>query len=272
VTLSRNQGKFLQEALDSILAQSPPVDYLVYDVASTDNTVAILKKMKGKEFRILEVEKDGGPSDGLNRGLSIVQGEIFYYLNADDRVMPGAFEYVRNYFEQNPTCDVLHGSIVLIDKSGNRFKTLPAIKFSLKGYAHRYSVVYQQATFIRKRVLTEQPFKVCNKTSWDGELMVDLALQGCSIHRTLYTLGEFRIHDDSITGSGRLNYETTLDHKRIFKEIKGREWYFLDDIYSWVLRKFFAILRRLFVHTKTLPKGGIKSGVLSKNDENEQNA
>lgn len=252
ITLSYNQSHYLPEAIASILEQKEEIDYVVYDPGSTDISRDLILEYKSPRVRHFFVNGDLGPADGLNQALKQVHGDIFYYLNADDRVLPGAFAYVTKYFQKHPECDVLHGSILLIDELGEIIKYLPAMKFSLRGYAMRYSYVYQQATFIRKDAMTNDPFNVSNRVSWDGELIVDLARAGKKIHQTQTILGEFRIHSESITGSGRLKQLAKTDHSRITLKILDRELSTLEKIMALIIRKSLALTRRLVPRIENL--------------------
>jgi|LauGreDrversion4_2_1035121.scaffolds.fasta_scaffold07999_2 glycosyltransferase involved in cell wall biosynthesis len=243
-TLSMNQGIFLKDAIDSILNQPVQSNYLVYDAGSSDGSKEFLKGYRPNEFAKIFVDGDLGPADGLNFGLRNLKGDVFYYLNADDRVLPNVFPYVLRYFEQNPSCDVLHGSIHVINKDGQRTKVLPSMHFSLKGYALGYAFVYQQATFIRSRALSGLTFNISNKISWDGELIVDLALAGADIHRTRVVLGEFRIYDESITGSGKYRTAAQLQHKVIARRILGRDPLRIEILCGYVIKISKALHRR----------------------------
>ena len=245
-TLSMNQSAFLIEAVDSILNQSLKVNYIVYDAGSTDGSRELLENHRTSEFTRIYVKGDLGPSDGLNYGLQNAKGDVFYYLNADDRLLPGALAFVTKYFAENPECDILHGSINLIDSSGEIIKVLPSMKFSLKGYALGYSVVYQQATFIRRRILDNVQFNVENKISWDGEMIVDLAMKGARIHCTKKVLGEFRIYNTSISGSRNYKYLAKQQHRIISYKILDRKPTRYEIVIASCIRISRGILRRVY--------------------------
>jgi glycosyltransferase involved in cell wall biosynthesis len=245
ITLSRNQGDFLQDAMDSILKQGNLFEYIVYDVGSTDQSRVLINNYIHKLTKKF-VDHDLGPSDGLNVCVQETNGDLLYYLNSDDRVAEGAFEFVSRYFTENPECQILHGSVRIINADGAVIKIKPSMKFSLRGYALGYSVVYQQATFFRRAIFDKTRFNLDNKTCWDGELIVDMALAGARIHQTKKILGEFRIYSDSITGSGRLREQIRKDHARIAKKILGRELRKPEILLGITIGKFKAIQRRLF--------------------------
>ena len=245
VTLSRNQGNFVVDAIQSVINQELAVEYFVYDVGSTDNSRIKISEF-GDKINVELVNEDSGPSEGLNRMFRKATGTILYYLNSDDKVVDGAFRFALSYFDSNPNCDVLHGSIRIIDDSGRCVSVKPSMKFSLRGYALGYSVVYQQATFFRKAIFDQTEFNLNNRTCWDGELIVDMALAGARIHRTRKILGEFRIYPESITGSGRLLQQIKLDHARISHKILGRNLRSSEILFGQIIGKCKAIKRILF--------------------------
>jgi hypothetical protein len=179
-------------------------------------------------------------------------GTILYYLNSDDRVLEGALRFAMDYFDSNAECDVLHGSVQIINRAGECIAIKPSMRFSLLGYALGYSVVYQQATFFRKEIFDRTGFNIENRTCWDGELIVDMAISGANIHQTSKILGEFRIYPDSITGSGRLHEQIREDHARIAQKILGRKLRKSDIFLGLVIGKFKAILRKIFVLRKSM--------------------
>ena len=118
VTISFNQASFLEECVLSVLSQKAnDVEYIVVDPGSTDASRDILQRYADRiDTRILE--PDHGPADGLNKGFAAGSGDIFGYINADDRYVAGAIEFVRTFFLENPAVDVLCGAIRIIDRHG----------------------------------------------------------------------------------------------------------------------------------------------------------
>lgn len=240
------------EAINSVLAQKPD-KYVIYDCGSTDISRKILDSFQDPCMQKILVDSDNGPAQGLNIGLTHLTEDIFYYLNADDRLLPGAFAFVKEYFSLNPSCDILHGSINLINESGKIFKKLPSIGFSLWRYGTKACVVYQQATFIRKKVLESNSFNELNKICWDGELIVDLAIAGAEIHDTKFLLGEFRIHPRSISSSKAYRQKLSLENERISIKIFRTRPTAWEKSVGFLIAKAEAILRKIFNQANHLP-------------------
>ena len=88
VTPSLNQGRYLREAIESVRAQThAPVEHVVVDGGSSDDTLAILGDQEGLRW---VSEPDRGQSHAVNKGFAMAQGEVFGWLNADDAYEPCA--------------------------------------------------------------------------------------------------------------------------------------------------------------------------------------
>jgi glycosyltransferase involved in cell wall biosynthesis len=88
VTPSYNQGDFIEETIQSVLNQNyPNLEYIIIDGGSTDNSVEIIKRYENK-IHYWVSEKDDGQSDAINKGFSKATGDIFYWINSDDYLLP----------------------------------------------------------------------------------------------------------------------------------------------------------------------------------------
>src|SRR5713226_9368149 len=89
---SYNQGRFIRQTLDSILAQDyRPLEVLVLDGKSSDDTVEILREYEDV-FHGLRwwSESDDGVADAVNKGLTRATGTYAGIQSSDDIYLPGA--------------------------------------------------------------------------------------------------------------------------------------------------------------------------------------
>lgn len=237
VTLSFNQGDYLQRAIDSVLEQMyPELEYIVVDPGSTDGSRELIQRY-ASSFAHVVFEPDRGAADGLNKGFALATGDIYGFLNADDLLYPGALQRVAQFFHEHPECDIGFGSGHKIDSSGTRLRHFTAPHFSVRRYLYGYAVWLQQATFFRAHAFKNSPgFNRENRTCWDGELFVTMVSQGARIGYIDADLGGFRVHVNSISASGKLNDQYLLDCRRIFRQIRGREWTRRDDVMNFMYR------------------------------------
>lgn len=80
-----NGGRFIQETLESVLAQTmPPDEIIVVDDGSTDNGPDIVRRM-AEQHRIRLLEKpNGGQSAARNHGVAHAHGDLIAFLDHDD--------------------------------------------------------------------------------------------------------------------------------------------------------------------------------------------
>lgn len=119
VTPSYNQGQYLEATILSVLNQNyPNLEYIVIDGGSADNSVEIIKKYE-QHLTYWVSEKDNGQSNAINKGFERATGEIYGWLNSDDRLEPGALEIVAQSFSDYPDVDVFVGHGRKADISDN---------------------------------------------------------------------------------------------------------------------------------------------------------
>jgi glycosyltransferase involved in cell wall biosynthesis len=217
LTLSFNQAEFLEQCIDSVLSQSySNWELIILDPGSTDSSREIAARYANLDCRIrINFEKDQGPSDGLNKGLSICTGEVIGCLNSDDFYRSGVFVEVAKAFMKYEKADCIYSHGSILEAEVTRFQTSDL--FSSSRYFSNRGLVLQQSTFFRKSSLDrmEMNFNIENTTSWDGEFLLDLAAKDAKFKRVFGNWGVFRIYPTSITGSQRLMYKSQLDHKRM---------------------------------------------------------
>ncbi len=239
VTLSFNQGQFLETAIRSVVEQEKvDLDYILVDPGSTDDSRSIIESYRDRISEVV-LERDDGPADGLNKGFERASGDIYGFLNADDVLKPGALAGVVQAFHDHPEADIISGHGHLIDAEGQPIRRMYTDRFSLWGYLYGGVVLLQQSTFFRARAFdVAGGFNSDNRTCWDGELWLDMALAGKRFFRVNKFWSAFRVYESSITGSianngdHRAAYER--DRRRMFLKARGRLPGGLRDKGQWL--------------------------------------
>jgi len=86
-----NGGARLAHAVRSVQAQSlAEIEIILSDDASTDNSIDIVKQLKAADprIRLLQSDRNGGPSAARNKALDIVKGEWVAIVDSDDLIHP----------------------------------------------------------------------------------------------------------------------------------------------------------------------------------------
>ena len=111
---SFNQGRYLEEAIRSVLLQGyPDIELIVMDGGSSDATVSILRKYGTWLAHWCSVP-DVGQSHAINEGFHRSTGELCAWIGCDDRLVPGALIQAGRYFAARPDCQWLAGSGQLV--------------------------------------------------------------------------------------------------------------------------------------------------------------
>ena len=102
VVPSFNQGRFLRQALDSILTQSYlEREIVVMDGGSTDQSLEIIKEYAGS-LTYWRSQRDAGQAAAINEGLRHCSGDIVAWLNSDDYYLPDALWRIARAYAEFP--------------------------------------------------------------------------------------------------------------------------------------------------------------------------
>lgn len=201
---SFNQGRFISSTLDSILSQDyRPLEVIVVDGASSDNTVEILQQYADKypELRWLS-ERDSGPADAVNKGLAMARGEIAAIQSSDDIYYPGALSAVMQTFRGNPDCGFVIGHYCGIDVDGRVIYTEHLPEFSWEAYFGLALCIPQSSIFFSMKVAREvggwnSQYFACDIDYW---LRILLRTRAIRLDRVL---SGWRIYKGARTHSGQ---------------------------------------------------------------------
>ncbi|MES2995295.1 MAG: glycosyltransferase family 2 protein [Verrucomicrobiota bacterium] len=256
VTASYNYGRFIGDCLQSVACQDGVTfEHLVIDAGSNDNTAEVVAGFPHASFF---QEPDKGMSDGINKGFRKARGKWVMWLNADDRLKPGALKAVKEFAEKNPVTDVIYGAWDFIDVSGNFLRRMGVFPFRKRMllqygcYIGSTACFYRRDTIIDRGFLLDIDFLYC----MDGDYYARLALAGKHFAYLPLVLADFRLHGESISQAnlnasemeGVLRLQHQIAEVRAIRRVHG--WNFgssreLADIADGLLSIVFRIERIL---------------------------
>lgn len=105
-----NSGKYLNEALDSILTyQDNCYEIIIVDDGSTDElTINLLNELKQKGFNIIRKE-NGGPASARNLGVKHAKGKYLLLLDSDNKIRHEYLSKGIEILDTHPDIAVVHG-------------------------------------------------------------------------------------------------------------------------------------------------------------------
>jgi len=152
---SYNQGKFIRETIQSCLDQDyRPIEIIVQDGASSDETVEVLKGFNAPELFWLS-EPDKGVVDAVNKGIARTRGEILTIQSSDDVFLPGAICAAVEALQKNPDAGLVYGDVKHIDAKSVVTGEDVQGEFDLAAYLGRFQYIPQPGTCFT-RVAMEQ--------------------------------------------------------------------------------------------------------------------
>jgi glycosyltransferase involved in cell wall biosynthesis len=152
---SYNQGKFIRETIQSCLDQDyRPIEIIVQDGASKDETVAVLKNFDAPELFWVS-EPDKGVVDALNKGLKRARGEILTIQSSDDVFLPGAIRAAVAALQENSEAGLVYGDVKHID--ANSAVTGEDVQggFDLAEYLGRLQYIPQPGTCFTRAAMEQ---------------------------------------------------------------------------------------------------------------------
>jgi glycosyltransferase involved in cell wall biosynthesis len=196
ITPSFNQGRFIRDCIESVRTQTGVEwEHLIQDAGSTDETHAVLG-----EYPHLKcvIEKDGGMSDGINRGFRRATGDWVMWLNTDDYLLPGALRHIADFSLRNPHADVVYGDTEFVDVDRRLIQRRREHDFNYNVLVYYGCYIQSTATFIRRGIinagyLLDTNYRVC----MDYEYYVRLARSGFRFAHTPKALAAFRWHESN---------------------------------------------------------------------------
>jgi len=233
VTVTLNQGPYLEETIRSVLMQGyPNLEYIVIDGGSSDNTSEILARYSDQLTHCIS-EKDKGQSDALNKGFRLATGDILAWLNSDDCYLPGTLGRVALTLDSYDTdmvaggCALRHGTDPIPFKVHHttlpigQIVPLPLDKLlDLDGSWQKGDFFFQPEVFW-SRTIWEKSGGHINEAlyySMDYEFWIRLAQCGARITHIPEALTLFRIHENQKTSGEDLPFLPEL--RKLNAELK----------------------------------------------------
>ena len=252
MTPSFNQGKYLEETIQSVLQQNyPDLEYIIIDGGSTDGSADIIRKYADR-LAYWVSEPDQGHYDAINKGFARSTGDIMAWLNSDDKYTPWALSVVGEIFATMPEIEWATSLYPLHwDAAGRAISCNVNAGFTREGFFrgenvpdadwHAHGWIQQESTFWKRSLWERAGARVDTAYSLAGDFELWARFYR---HAELYgvgtPLGGFRLHGEQKTAHHAAAY--LQQAKEAFFKHGGRppgKWE------SFVSSKLAKLLRNL---------------------------
>ena len=122
-----NQADTIEDTLLSLIHQNyPNLEIIVADGGSSDATASVLNRYREQLNAVLP-GPDKGQSDAINKGFAQASGDIFFWLNSDDYLLPGALWRVAASFQSDANLEFVVGAGDVISLDHRFLRHIPPL-------------------------------------------------------------------------------------------------------------------------------------------------
>jgi glycosyltransferase involved in cell wall biosynthesis len=141
-----NAGRFLVQAIESVLDQTHPADQvIVIDDGSTDDSVAIAQRYQRHIH--LEQQPNSGSAHARNRGIALAHGKWLAFLDADDYWAKEKLSLQVATLQESPHLEAVFGQIEQIQMAEAMNATLSGAALGIQEGYHLDTMLIRQSAF-----------------------------------------------------------------------------------------------------------------------------
>ncbi|MCE5324002.1 glycosyltransferase family 2 protein [bacterium] len=220
-----NTQKYLEEALDSILAQSfDDFELIAVDDGSTDGSTAILDRYSQKDSRMHVLHQDNsGISAARNNGMRHARGNYIAVMDSDDICLPDRLSRQVALMEKHPEVGLCGTRCSFFGSDGEYAGVVPPVDPDCVK-----SLLLLVPTLSNTSVMMRRDLMISNNLFYDESLVAaedyDMSRrfsQYCKITNLPDILMRIRVHNTSTTQQIKDQNDRCLSavHKRVLSEL-----------------------------------------------------
>lgn len=197
-----NAARHLDPTLDCLrrLSEEMGLEVIIQDACSTDGTTEkVAAAAAGRPDWVHIVEKDGGQSDAINRGVARARAPWVTWLCGDDILLPGFAAAFRE--GRDAGADIVYGDVVFVVPEG--LHPAGGTETHHPGtLAKRHLVIQQPGTCIAREAWHKAGgVHLTHNWAMDYDLFLRLEAQGCRFHRARAFVAAAKLHEEAKTSS-----------------------------------------------------------------------
>jgi glycosyltransferase involved in cell wall biosynthesis len=151
---SYNQGQYIAETIDSVLAQIfDDFELIIIDNASTDNSAKVIKQYSDKRIHFLANKENIALVGSLNKGIDLAKGKYIAYICADDKWHRDKLTKQVQYLDTHQDISAIFTRVQVINQSGNNVKIIHPYQRVFSQKLPTTATAWLQQFFFRRNCL-----------------------------------------------------------------------------------------------------------------------
>ena len=231
-----NRSAMLGECIDSILAQSRPVEEIfVVNDGSTDNTLAVIQSY-GDRVTLLN-KKNGGKSSALNLALNHCKSDYVWICDDDDLAAPDGLKYLADALDANADVDFAFGTYQVVrndndngtvvysevTKLGLEYEPNIGLRFLEEMFTYQYASLARRSLYERVGPFRED---LVRAQDYDMAIRASRSFKGMHVPKVIFYQRDH--HGVRGTASDIISLEGLV----------RRQFCYDQKIFSWVKQDF----------------------------------
>lgn len=203
VTPVYNGVKYIVETARSVASQLRTGDrYVVVDDGSTDDTRSRLMAA-GLPIELI-AQENAGETFAVNAGIAYLQHDIIGVVNADDPILPGLLDAIREAFDNDPYLDAVYPDWIMIDGAGRPITTVKTHEYDYTVLLGQHFCIPGPGAFFRMSALRGEPARDSHSSLIsDYDFWLRFGLHGAKVMRLPRVLATWRLHSGGTTRRGQ---------------------------------------------------------------------
>ena len=204
---SFNQEQFIEATLNNLiqikqksLAQGIDFEILIFDSESNASIQALLNNLK-QFIDVLEVKKDLGQYDAINKGIEKCTGDYWTWLNTDDLINEEGFFKLVNILKANSKIDYIYGGINYINEQGDNIKNYGSYPLNFKTLYSQTPAIFQPGSFFKKSFTDKIGNLSAYQCCFDYDYVLRCFKNNAVIYCCNFVVANFRFYKTSKSGS-----------------------------------------------------------------------
>lgn len=133
-------AKYLPDAVRSVQMQTEPVEIIIVDDASDDETLEVARSLVDERTAVISLPENVGLSGARNAGIQAANGRYILPLDADDMLDPNACQVLADALDRDRNIDVAYGAVLFVDEDGKTPTKYPGREDGRSGWPVEYDL------------------------------------------------------------------------------------------------------------------------------------